>query len=126
MGKSAQCLVRFLFKSWTAERLSRQLSKLQPNQAPCHLSVNSASSCQAQESSGTLMGGGRGRHLARKRNLRKFRWSDDASSSISCCALSFREASYLKEGSNSCRARPAHISSAALNLPHLIHAMLLA
>lgn len=82
IGKPAQCLACFLFKTWAAERLLGQLSKLQPNQAPCHLSANSASSCQAQECSGTLAGGGNGRHLVWKHNLGKFRWSDVEDSSI--------------------------------------------
>lgn len=49
---------------------------------PCAISANSASSCQTQESSGTLVGGRNGHHLVWKHNLSKFRWSDAESSSI--------------------------------------------
>lgn len=38
IGKPAWSLARFLYGTWVSERLSGHLSKLQPNQAPCHLS----------------------------------------------------------------------------------------
>lgn len=75
-GRPARRLARVLPPTWAAERLSGQLSKLQPNQAPCHLPANSASSCQAQESSGTLVGGGNVCHLAWKHNLGRSGRSD--------------------------------------------------
>lgn len=38
IGKPAWSLACFLYGTWVSERLSGHLSKLQPNQAPCHLS----------------------------------------------------------------------------------------
>lgn len=56
MGKGTQCLAHFLLETWAAERLSGQLSKLHPNQAECHLSIISSTSCQAlKKSTGMLV-----------------------------------------------------------------------
>lgn len=67
------CLACFLSRTWAAERLSGQLSKLQPNQAMCHLSANLPSSYGVQETPGALVGGRKGRHLVWKQSLGKFR-----------------------------------------------------
>lgn len=97
IGKPAQCLARFLFKTWAAERLSGQLSKLQPNQALCHFMQIQPQAVKLKNALAHLRAAGTAAPLASKRNLGGFRWSDVGEQLYTCGTASLRVASYHNE-----------------------------